>query len=66
MNKLESIETQIRKLSREELADFREWFAQFDAELWDAQFETDARAGKLDVAAERALQEHKSGQSKKL
>jgi hypothetical protein len=66
MNKLENIETQIRKLSREELADFREWFAQFDAELWDAQFEADARAGKLDAAAERALQEHKSGKSKML
>ena len=66
MGKLGSIETQIKKLSREELADFREWFAKFDAQVWDRQFEADVKAGKLDALAENALREHRSGQSRKL
>ena len=66
MSKLESIETQIKKLSPEELADFREWFAKFDAQLWDKQLEEDVKGGKLDKLAEAALQDHKDGRSRKL
>lgn len=55
MTKIEIIERQIKELSREELAEFRAWFAEFDAELWDRQFEADVKAGKLDALADRAL-----------
>jgi hypothetical protein len=66
MGKLEVIEEQVRKLSREELAEFREWLARFDAEAWDLQFEADVKAGKLDALAENALRNHLAGQSTKL
>ena len=66
MQRLESIETQIQELSSEELAKLREWFAGFDAEAWDRQFEADVNAGKLDALAERALQDHLAGRSTKL
>lgn len=33
MGKIELLEKQIRELSSEELAELREWFAEFDAEL---------------------------------
>lgn len=66
MGRLEVIEGQIRQLSPEELTRFRDWFAEFDAEHWDRQFEADVNAGKLDALAERALRDHASGQSKKL
>jgi hypothetical protein len=49
MSKLEIIEGQIKELSREELAQLREWLARFDAEVWDHQFEADVKAGKLDA-----------------
>ena len=48
MSKLEQIESQISSLSAEELARFREWFAEFDAEAWDRQIERDLAAGKFD------------------
>ena len=35
---------------------FRVWFAEFDAEVWDRQFEEDVAAGRLNSLAERALQ----------
>jgi len=66
MSKVKDIENQVKELSSEELAAFREWFAQFDAEAWDRQFEADAKAGKLDGLAERALRDHAAGRSKPL
>ena len=66
MGKIENLEEQIRALSREEFARFREWFAQFDAEAWDRQLEADVKAGKLDKLAERALRAHAAGQSTEL
>jgi hypothetical protein len=66
MTKVEIIERQIKELSPEEIAEFRAWFAKFDGELWDRQFEADVKAGKLDALAEHALRDHLSGQSTKL
>jgi len=37
-----------------------------DAELWDRQFESDARNGKLASLAEKALRDHEAGLSKEL
>ena len=66
MGKLEIIEGQIKELSREELAQLREWLAKFDAEVWDRQFEADVKAGKLDALAENALRDHLARRSTKL
>lgn len=66
MGKVESIESQIRQLSPEELSNLRQWFAAFDAETWDRQLESDVRAGKLDALAEAALKAHASGVTTKL
>jgi hypothetical protein len=61
MGNLQEIESAISKLSAKELAAFRVWFAEFDAEIWDRQFEEDVAAGRLDNLAERALQHLQEG-----
>ncbi len=66
MSRVEQIEGHVKELSPEELSAFREWFAEFDAETWDRQLESDVRTGKLDSLAERALREHASGRSVEL
>jgi len=66
MTKIEALEHQIRGLSPEELAEFRRWFAAFDAAVWDAELEVDAAAGKLDALADRAIAKHRAGRSRKL
>ncbi len=66
MGKVEKIEREVQELSSEELAKFRQWFAAFDAQAWDRQFEEDVKAGKLDALAERALRDHAAGKSTKL
>lgn len=63
MSNLGTIEEKIRALSPEELAEFRRWFAEFDAASWDRQLELDVKAGKLDTLADEALRDHAAGKS---
>ena len=57
---------QLQLFSPEELAAFRRWYAAFDAEVWDRQFEADVKAGKLDALGDKALSAHTLGRSTKL
>jgi len=66
MSRVENTENQIKELSRDELTDLREWFADFDADAWDRQMEADINAGRLDSLAERGLLDHEAGRSTKL
>ncbi len=66
MTKVEQLERNVRELTAEELARFREWFAEFDAAAWDRQIEVDATAGQLDRLAEAALADHRAGRSRAL
>jgi hypothetical protein len=61
MSNLQEIERAVSQLSAKELADFRVWFAEFDAEVWDRQFEEDVAAGRLDELAKRAVQHLREG-----
>jgi hypothetical protein len=66
MDSLREVENAVRQLSPEELAAFRAWFARFDAEAWDRQFEEDAAAGRLDQLADEAIQDLRTGRCKDL
>ena len=66
MSKINDIERQVQSLSADELASFRRWFAEFDAGVWDRQFEADATSGKLDALGDRARRAHAAGKSSKL
>ena len=66
MTKLEELEQEIKKLSREELTSFRRWFLEQEAEEWDRQIEEDAKAGKFDRLAEDAFSDHAAGKSRVL
>lgn len=61
MSKIEEIEKEVQGLKPDELQAFRKWFWEFDAEVWDRQFEKDALSGRLDSLAETALKSFKSG-----
>ena len=66
MTIVETTEREIEKLSPKDLALFRRWFAEFDADAWDVQIEADAAAGKLDALAEEALAEYESGKAREI
>jgi hypothetical protein len=46
------------RLSPEELRAFRRWFAEYDAQQWDAEFEKDVAEGRLDALAEEAIRDY--------
>jgi hypothetical protein len=66
MSKVEAIEREVEKLTREELASFRDWFAEHDSKAWDREFEEDVAAGRLDKFAEEVLEEHRRGKTKEI
>ena len=66
MGALEKLELLIKSLSAQELAQFRQWFAEFDAQVWDRQIETDTAAGKLDRLIEESMADHRAQKSRPL
>ena len=66
MSTIQEIETAVSRLSRQELAVFRDWFSEFDASAWDRQFEADVHAGHLDVLADEAISDLREGRCRDL
>jgi hypothetical protein len=63
---VQELQSAVSQLSTDELARFRKWFDEFDAELWDRQFEEDAKSGKLDRLANQAIADFRAGKCKEL
>ena len=57
------LEQAITQLSPQDYIRLREWFEKFEAQQWDVQIERDARSGKLDKIAEKALNEYRAGKA---
>ena len=66
MSRVEDLERAIESLSPNELAQFREWYAGFDWEIWDRQLDRDVARGALDSLADEAIRDHEAGRSKPL
>ena len=66
MTKVEALEKEVRQLSPEELAAFRDWFNEYDWQVWDQQIERDAAEGKLDRFAAEALAEFERGETREI
>ena len=60
------LEKAVTELSREDLALFRAWFEEFDAQVWDKQIKEDARSGRLDKLIAQANEEYNAGLCKPL
>ncbi len=63
MSEVEQLEKQIESLSPKDLAEFRAWFVEFDARVWDQQIEADSKAGRLDRFVSEALAEYQEGKA---
>jgi len=61
MGSVKEIEEAVLRLSAAQLAAFREWFAEFDAEAWDRHIEADVAAGRLDLLAEETIKDLQGG-----
>jgi hypothetical protein len=63
---IQEIKQAIKELSPDELANFRHWFEDFDAKFWDEQFERDAKSGKLNKLADKAVADYHAGKASEL
>ena len=61
MTSVREIEQAIHQLSAEDLVALRRWFAEFDAGVWDHEFEQDVASGRLDEWADEALRDRNEG-----
>jgi uncharacterized protein YcbX len=61
MSMVQEVEQAVSRLSPEDLARFRQWFEEFDAKVWDKQFEHDAGSGRLDKLASQAIADFQAG-----
>jgi len=66
MDTIEKLEQKIQSLSPEELAKFREWFIEYDWQVWDQKIESDLKQGKLDKFIYEARTEFKAGKAREL
>ena len=66
MGNVKTIEKAVESLPPSDLAEFRRWFAEFDATAWDKQVEQDAASGKLDGLAAEALADYRAGSPREL
>jgi hypothetical protein len=66
MSTVPEIEQAVTRLSAQDLARFREWFEEFDAQMWDKQFESDAKSGKFEKLAAKAIADFRAGKYKEL
>ena len=66
MTKVEALKRDVQNLTAKELAAFRAWFAEYDSQVWDRQFEADAASGKFDALAKVALAEFDRGETTEL
>jgi hypothetical protein len=66
MGNVKSIEKAVELLAPSDLAEFRQWFAEFDAAAWDRQIEADAATGKLDALAAEGMSNFRVGEARSL
>ena len=64
MTKIERLEHDIMALDPSELAALRDWFQNYLADEWDKRIDEDAKAGKFDRLADKALADHRAGRTK--
>ena len=66
MSTIREIEQAIQGLGPGDLAEFRRWFADYDATRWDEQFERDATGGRLDALAREAVEDCRQNRTRPL
>ena len=66
MSTLEEIEKAVERLPPEKLAEFRAWFEQFEAALFDAKIARDAENGALDRLVAESEEDFRAGRYREI
>ncbi len=60
------LKTAVTELSQNELAEFVEWFEDFQESLWDRQIEDNLKAGKFNLLIRQAEQAFSEGKCREI
>ncbi len=63
MSNVKALERAVEKLTSSDLVEFRSWFLDYDADIWDKEIEEDYRNGKLDDLISEAIQDYQDGKA---
>ncbi len=66
MTDVHEIEQAVSTLTRDKLAEFSQWFRDYEAASWDREFEEDVASGKMNALAEEALGDYREGRCEEL
>ena len=66
MDTIADIQRSIEQLAPDDVARLREWLEELDGRLFDQKLERDAKVGKLDKMAAKAVADHEAGRTRKL
>jgi hypothetical protein len=66
MPDVKSIEEAVEALPPQDLAEFRQWFAEFDLAAWDHQIEADVFSGELDSVLAQAAEDFRRGSKREV
>ena len=66
MHSVKEIEAAVSTLSKDDFILFKEWFDEYEAKIWDMQFEEDVKSGKLNQFANQAISDYHAGKCTKL
>ena len=66
MSTIAEIESAIKNLKPQEIYKVGDLVDELREELWDQQIDADAKAGRLDKLAEKALEDYRAGRTKPL
>ena len=61
MSTVDEVEAAVQRMSPEERAEFRAWYAEFDADEWDRELKADAVSGRRDWLIIEARQDQQAG-----
>ena len=63
MSDVKALERAVENLTSSDLVEFRAWFLNYDAGLWDEEIEEDYHSGKLDDLISEAIQDYQEGKA---
>jgi hypothetical protein len=63
---VKEVESFVSQFTRDELAEFRAWFEEFDAQMWDQEIEQDLVEGRLDFLIQEAEEDLAAGRTQEL
>jgi hypothetical protein len=61
VSRVKEIEEQMRTLSGAELRELQAWLDEYEDRTWNERFEAEVAAGNWNSLAERALRDHREG-----